>query len=341
MEIIGTWFDGRDSRPRQVRLSSPEPGWLQLDSDEVSLQFAIADIAISPRLGSTARTLRLPDHGHVECADTPALGQLFSTPSRVEALADWLERRRVAVLVSAIATIAGVVLFFQVGLPWGAAKIAPRIPARVEQMMSHQVLSLLDRIELKPTKLPIARQSQLRAEFATLVRDLPRERDMRLQFRRAPRLGANAFALPDGTIVMTDELVALAANDDEIIAVLAHEVGHHEHRHALRQTLESSGILVVTTLLLGDVSGSSLTVTMPTVLLETGFSRGHEREADEFGFKLLRSQGRSPKTFADILRKLVKQKPGDDSGDAIGYISTHPSSEQRIRRAEQAAREPR
>lgn len=337
-EVVGTWFDGRDSRARAVTLSRPTTQSLLLRSDQGELELPLATVSISPRLGSTPRILRLRDHGQVECADSPDLDHWFATPSRIEALADWLERRRGPALAAAALTVLGVVLFFRVGLPWAAEQIAPRIPSRVERLMSAQVLDLMDRVELRPSRLPATRQQQLRAEFSGLIEDLQRERDMRLQFRSAPRLGANAFALPDGTVVMTDELVALAHSDDELIAVLAHETGHHEHRHALRQTLESSGIVVMAALLFGDVSGSSLTVSMPTVLLETGFSRAHEREADEFAFALLLRKGHSPQAFADMLRRLGEKDGGDTA--MVGYFSTHPASEDRIRRAEQAAKPP-
>ena len=47
-----------------------------------------------------------------------------------------------------------------------------------------------------------------------------------LEFRHGGYIDANAFALPSGIIVMTDELVELAKSDDELISVLAHEIGH-------------------------------------------------------------------------------------------------------------------
>ncbi len=56
-------------------------------------------------------------------------------------------------------------------------------------------------------------------------------------------VGANAFALPSGIVVMTDELVELAKTDDELVAVLAHEIGHVRGRHALRQTAAGGGRL--------------------------------------------------------------------------------------------------
>lgn len=334
--LAGTWYDGRHSRPREAALERPDGATLRLTSEGEVRDFALASVSISPRLGNTPRVLRLPEAGHVEVEDGAELHAWFGEQSRIEGWADWLERRRTAALAAAAITVLAVVLFFQVGLPAGAAWLAPQIPPRAERLMTSQVMTLLDKVELSPSRLPMERQAQLRAKFHALVAELPRARDMKLLFRRGRGLGANAFALPDGTVVMTDQLVELAKSDNELIAVLAHETGHHEHRHALRQTLESSGILLVTTLLIGDVSGSSLTVAMPTVLLETGFSRGHEREADDFAFALLKRKGISPNAFADALARLGKAQGVEP--DAISYFSTHPATQDRIARARAAAK---
>lgn len=335
-QLEGTWYDGRHSRPRAAVLERLDAATLRLSSDGEVRDFALASIAISARLGNTPRVLRLPEAGHVEVEDGAELHAWFDDHSRIEGWADWLERRRTAALSAAAITVLAVVLFFQFGLPTAAAWLAPQIPPRVERLMSSQVMALLDKLELSPSKLDVARQAELQAKFHALVAELPRERDMKLLFRNGRSIGANAFALPDGTVVMTDQLVELAKSDEELIAVLAHETGHHEHRHALRQTLESSGILLVTTLLIGDVSGSSLTVAMPTVLLETGFSRGHEREADDFAFALLRRKGLSPNAFADALSRLSKAHGAEP--DAISYFSTHPATKERIARARAAAK---
>lgn len=336
-EVAGEWYDGQASRPRPVRLSRTPAGDIRIVAGHETLELPPQAIAISPRLGRTPRILRLAGCGQIECPDSPELDRWFAAPSRVEAFADWLERRRTAAVAAALVTVLGVVAFFRWGLPAASAWLAPRVPPAVERAMSSNAMALLDRIGLRPTRLPAARREALQGQFRTLVRELPRERDMRLEFRHAPGFGANAFALPDGRLLMTDQLVALANNDEELLAVLAHEAGHHEHRHALRQTIESSGILVMGALLFGDVSGNSLGVSLPTVLLESGFSRGHESEADEFALRLLLRQGHSPQAFADILRRLSKEH-GGDGPQAIGYLSTHPPTQERIERAERAAR---
>lgn len=336
--LDATWYDGRSSRGRPARLSQPAAGTLRIESEGETLEFAIAELTLSPRLGRTVRTLAMPGEGQLQLDDSPLLDQWLPVPSRVEAWADWLERRRSAAITAGVATVLGVVLFFQVGLPWMANKVAPIVPRAMERTISEQALQLIDRMQLQPSKLPEERQLALQLAFKDLVAGLPRELDYRLSFRDAKGLGPNAFALPDGHVVVTDQLVELVdGNDDELLAVLAHEAGHHEHRHGMRQALESSAVVVVAGFLFGDLSGTgSLSVSIPVLLLESGFSRSHEREADDFAFLLLEKKGRSPADFAAVMRRL-SQHYGEKDFGTVSYLSTHPPSAERVQAAERAA----
>lgn len=336
--LDATWYDGRSSRGRPARLSQPAAGTLRVESEGETLEFATAELTLSPRLGRTVRTLAMPGEGQLQIADSPLLDQWLPVPSRIEAWADWLERRRTAAIASGVVTVLGVVLFFQVGLPWMANKVAPIVPRAMERSISDQALSLIDRMQLQPSRLPAERKLALQLQFKALTTGLPRELDYRLSFRHAPGLGPNAFALPDGHVVVTDQLVELVGgNDDELLAVLAHEAGHHEHRHGMRQALQSSAVVVVAGFLFGDLSGTgSLSVSIPVLLLESGFSRDHEREADEFAFALLEEKGRSPSDFAAVMRRLSKHYGEKDFG-AVSYLSTHPPSAERIDAADAAA----
>ncbi len=338
--LAALWSDGHSSRVWSVNLT--RHGDLlqaELAGDEPR-QWPLADIRISPRLARTPRNLSLPDGGRIEVADSPLLDVWFPRPpSRMEALADWLERRRYAIIASALLAVAGIVGFVQFGLPWMAYRLAENIPASVERASSDQVVKILERFHLSPSGLPNERQAALQQAFSELVAGEPRAGDMRLVLSDAPAIGPNAFALPDGRIYMTDQLIALADSDDEVIAVLAHEAGHHVYRHGMRSAIESSSVFVLAGLLLGDASGSSLAVSLPATLLTSGFSRNHEREADEYAFALLKRHGRSPADFARIMEKLMKQAGGNLPDDGVaGYMSTHPPSKERIRAAEQAAK---
>ncbi len=340
--LEGQWSDGRSSRLRSVQVSRIGDS-LQVDDGVGDVQsWPLATVRISPRLGRTPRTLSLPDGGRIELPDSAALDIWFPRPpSRVEAFADWLERRKYAIAASALITVALIVGFVQYGLPWGAQKIAERLPPAVERSASDQVVRVLEKLHLQPTQLPAARQAALQSQFKAMIKDEPRTEQMRLVLVDAPGIGPNAFALPDGRIYMTDELVELAESDDELLAMLAHEAGHHVHRHGMRGAIESSSVFVLAGLMLGDISGSSLTVSVPATLLSNGFSRGHEREADQYAFALLKRHGKSPKDFAGLMSRLMKENGmGDADGGVIGYLSTHPPSEERVRAAEAAAASP-
>lgn len=336
-ELEGLWFDGRASRARPVRVRLL-PGELRVDGPDGSQHWALESVGISPRLASTPRVLRLPDGACIEVADSPLLSQWGGQPvGAVERIADWLERRRAAILLSAAATVLATAAFLHSGVPWLAAKAAGHVPAVVERRASDQVVSLLGRSGVGASTLDPARQQALQAGFRALVAGEPRADGMRLVIVHAPAIGPNAFALPDGRIYLTDELIALTHSNAEVMAVLAHEAGHHVYRHAMRQALESSSVFLLAGALLGDASGSSLAVSLPAVLLGNGFSRGHEREADDYAFRLLKRRGISPLAFASIMRRLLRHDPAA-AGGAIGYLSTHPPTPERIRAAEDAAR---
>ncbi len=132
---------------------------------------------------------------------------------------------------------------------------------------------------------------------------------------------------------MTDALVKLATSDDQISAVLAHEIGHVRQRHGLRLGLQAVGVAALSAAVLGDAASiSSLAVTLPTALLQSGYSREFEGEADDYAFARLREVSISPKAFADMMALFDKEhhKTGSESKD---YFSTHPATAKRIERA--------
>ncbi len=339
-ELPGTWYDGRSSRGLAARLDSPSPGRLRVVAGDMVRECDAGAASLSPRLGRLARQLRFADGAHLEVEDSPLLEQWLPARNRIEAGVDWLERRRAAVGAATVGLVLGVWAFFQLGLPWMAREVAPMVPPAIEGTISRQALALLDGRLLEPSRLPASRRESLQQRFHEMTRGLPRADGLRLDFRDAPGLGPNAFVLPNGQVVMTDQLVTLAQDDEELLAVLAHEAGHHEHRHGLRRALEKSAMLVVVGFLFGDVSGTgALSVSLPVLLVEQGFSRGHEREADSFAFALLVQQGHSPDAFARIMGRMTGDGALDRGLGPVGYLNSHPPSDERIQAARAAAQE--
>jgi predicted Zn-dependent protease len=179
-----------------------------------------------------------------------------------------------------------------------------------------------------PTNVDVNRRSGLISEFASLR--LPGGQigqQSALLFRKSDAIGANALTLPNGTIVVTDGLIALAQNDQEILAVLAHEAGHARRRHALRMMLESSALSALLSWYVGDVN--TLAVTAPASLLNAKYSRDFEREADDYAVEVMRLNGISPSVLADILERMNDTR---GSKGVPAYLSSHPATEERLAR---------
>jgi Zn-dependent protease with chaperone function len=247
-----------------------------------------------------------------------------------------LERQWSYALIALIVIAAGTWAFIQYGVPALAARIAMHLPTSLDDRLGRESLELLDGKLFKPSQLPMAQQQEIRNNFNRLIADLPDRQRYRLEFRTGGKtIGANAFALPSGIVVMTDELVAISENPNELTAVLAHEVGHVVNRHALRLVLQSSASALVMFGLLGDVSSmSSMVANMPVLLTQAKYSRSHESEADDYAFNWLEAHSIAPHYFADILARLEKQH-GGDNGNAMSYFSSHPNTKERMRRAQQ------
>lgn len=218
------------------------------------------------------------------------------------------------------------------GVPVLASAAAERVPDGVVDFVGEQVLRGFDSGAFEPSTLDPPRQAAVVRRFSQLrfpPGASPAEYD--IVFRRSPSVGANAMALPSGTIVVTDGLVELSGHEDEIIAVLAHEAGHVTHRHGLRLMFQSSFASLWLTWMLGDVSG--LAAGASSALLDAKYSRDFERDADAFAIALLDDNQIPRDHFVRMLERL--EEAGRRSGAAGGggvfnYLSSHPITSERI-----------
>jgi len=326
--LEAAYFDGHSSRRRRVQLQAEGAG-LRLRGEGVERWEPLATMTVGERLGSAPRLLRLADGAYVEVADAPALEALLAAAGHratpIERAQQSWSLAIAAVLLSVLALAAAYVW----GLPALAREIAERLPQELVTELSEQTLQILEGRLLRPSSLPPQRQQALLSQFEAMAANLQRPRP-RLLFRAAPRMGPNALALPDGRIVLLDELVTLADRDQQLLAVLAHELGHVQHHHGLRLLVQGTVTGALAAWWLGDVS--ELLAVLPTVLLTARHSRAFEREADRTAVALLGRHGIAPSMLADMLEKLeaVHRRP-QQPGDWSEYFSSHPSSPERIR----------
>jgi len=144
----------------------------------------------------------------------------------------------------------------------------------------------------------------------------------------------NAFALPGGHIVFHSGLLLAAATPDEVAGVLAHEVAHVTLQHGMRQILGTAGIYTLIQAIFGDAGGLIAVIAENSAFLLTQkYSRDYEREADERGMAYLADAGINPKGMADFFNRLLKAQEKNAetrAGDALNFLSTHPTTQERI-----------
>lgn len=324
--FAGDLFDGLTSHAHPVT-ASIKVGQLHIEGEGIALSFPFEQIDVAPPVGAARGVVHLPDARELHSADQAALAELAATKrrNRPERWARHLESR----FVYAVAALAVSVLVMFAGLRWGvpaAALLASHtLPASVDHGIGEQSLALMEKVSLAPSKLPAVRQQTLVQKLAAQCanRTCP---PYRLLFRDSPLFGANAMALPGGTIVVTDELVNLSRNDDEVLAVIAHELGHVTHRHSLRLALQGLGAGVIMVAVTGDLGSiSDFAAGLPSLLLQRGYSRDMEGEADTYALHWLDARCIPRRRFADILQRLDKSPAGK-----ANLLSSHPGTADRI-----------
>lgn len=152
---------------------------------------------------------------------------------------------------------------------------------------------------------------------------------------------AQALSVHGGPVFITSGLLKLLESDDELAAVLAHEFGHILHKHGSASKMRSN---------ISDVLGTVMRYTTRSYwgyfgsqkaadLINKGFSREQEYEADRSAVQLSFAAGYDPQEFCITLEKLeLFQKESGQNKIHIPWFSTHPASGQRIKEIQKLCR---
>lgn len=303
--------------------------------------YPLRDVRWPERRTHGLRQTDLPDGGMIQHGNAAEWDAWWLSHGLAEShVVGWMQSWR-----ATFAAMAGTVLFLAAawvwGVPWLSQTLAHAMPDTLEARIGEQSMQQLNRLFLAPTELPESRQADLRKRFEVLVEraypagDAP---PWRLSFHKSELLGANAFALPGGDIVMTDKLVELLHDQpDAIVGVLAHELGHVQHRDGLDMLVRASLVSALVGVVLGDASGFIATV--PATLATQAYSRDAERRADAHAARMMHAGGLRPAAMAVFFERMQRTRSaqGDDApADAEQSllpiaISSHPDDGERIR----------
>ncbi|MBU0745312.1 MAG: M48 family metallopeptidase [Gammaproteobacteria bacterium] len=329
--VSGRWFDGLSSKAQPVMVSlRPTPKGPSLVLHPLSqpgaapTEFGFKDVgwpeAWNERRPQVRVVVDLRDHGSLEIDAVAEWRAALAAAGDRPGIAQRMQTRWPVLLGVAVAAVVGLTLFYRYGTPWAATQITRFVPLAWETSVAENVLKQMDEGTLKPSKLPPERQAQLKARFDALVQQTPStlhrypnyKPPLTLEFRSG--MGANAFALPGGKVVMTDGIVKAAAekglDDNALVGVLAHEIGHVVYRHTTRMVVEQGVLNMGMGLALGDVSG--IVSTGASVLTGLAYSRSHEREADCYAIALMRHTALPTAPMGKLLLAIARDEEERD-----------------------------
>lgn len=322
--VQGTYFDGQISTCHEATLSRGPDEWVIHFENGMSRIFPVASTLLRSPLGRIPLKLEFFDGGvfEGECSQS----NVFSSSNEWTALRRWTELRWSATGLA----VTAIVLWFAVGYQFVIPILIHRLVAYVPDSVVYQISSetrkgmqssqLVSVSELSDASVERVKKvaSRLGATFT--------DQKITLHFCKGIRMGTNAFVLPDGSLYLTDQIVELLKDDDELLAVLLHETGHVAEKHGLQSLVGSAGLAF----LFEMISQENSLLALPESLITSGYSRKFEFQADQFSAAHLEKLGISFRVLGDALKKIADE--GGEPSQEFDLFSSHPSIDERMRR---------
>ncbi|MEK7774309.1 MAG: M48 family metallopeptidase [Candidatus Zixiibacteriota bacterium] len=195
----------------------------------------------------------------------------------------------------------------------------------------------------------VAKLARLRAAGEKVLRSWPTQlRGYQYNFNLVSSRSLNAFAVPGGRVYVTTTLLDACEGDEELEALLAHEIAHVEYSHSIREYRKAqaagrwgalfvglAGVAVGAASNDNNVTATALEIsaalaTMVSQLVVQGYSRDLERESDAFAHLYLEKEYGKAEGLVGVLSKLAYHGSETPSDTAYGSLDSHPTLYQRL-----------
>ena len=354
--ISVVFYDGVVSKPHQAQLSAVDMNSILISyreqNDLRKKTFKLQQMNFIGALGKKCPVIELNNDARIEF-QTIDIPEWVPIPQKEFQQKIWkLERTPALILFSVVFVVALGFSTLKWGIPFASKVVAFQLPANTLQNIGQKAEDYIVNDWTGPSKLVQGQQAQIKQEYLSKIAE---GRPAKIIFRDGGRIGANALALPNNTIIVTDQLVEMAHSDQEILGVLAHEQGHLVERHSLQQALSSLGFSILLVAVTGD-SGDLMT-SLPVAILGAKYSRQFEQQADLYALKLMDKNHIEVSHFANFLQRMedeeivAEQKSSQKAGQSenkdqqaastaqdrssmasvLDALSSHPATAERVK----------
>lgn len=252
-----------------------------------------------------------------------AAPQLFSGRAR--------EMEGPVVIGGLMAAAWAVALLFLIGVPLEAKPIADAVPDRWRDRISDLSWNQLATLTAPCDDSDAANHVLNSLAQRLMTRSQVRQRDkVWISIVRAGSIGPNAFTLPDDRIVVTDALIALADNPDEIAGVISHEIAHAELNHVMASVIRRIGAGFFFDVVFGGGGIGQIVAASSVTFAHMPFSRGDESAADARGMEYLDKAGIDPGAIARLFDRMAALEKDRAPRSGLGsLLANHPPTAER------------
>ncbi len=315
------YYDGESAQSQTVNLKIAGGNLLILaeGAGEQLDSWPLKDLRLDPRMPTVPVLMcKHEAEARLELTDTEILESLRELNSSLKKKS--MSKKKLGILVSLFVSV---LIFIYFGVQLFSAQIARRIPFPIEQKLAKKV-----NIEKQfdSCVLSLEQTAALDKLVASVYPALPGDSDFSINVQVSREKIANAFTLPGGYILLTQGLLSQAESPEEIAGVLAHELGHVQHRHLLQKIIRGSIMVsLVNFISLGPSGMLLIDPGTAAQLLLLKFDRSMEEEADQAALLRLEEQRIDLKGFQDFFKRSHPELPS-----GLGFLSTHPGSRERM-----------
>ncbi len=244
-------------------------------------------------------------------------------------------RVTVAALVTLAWSLAGA---FLVGIPYAADPLAQAMPERYRTQIADISWAQVNQFALQCDDADEASEILNDLAYRMMQASNVPDRD-EIWITIADASFPNAFALPDNSILVTDELIGMAEHPDELTGVLAHEIAHIEHNHIMKNVIRQIGAGIFFDIVFGGAGAGQAIAIASVNLAGLRYSRGDESDADSRGMDYLDAAGISTGGIASMFDRFQAYEERAGVSDIPTMLSSHPASRQRAEEARARARQ--
>jgi Zn-dependent protease with chaperone function len=326
LEAAGIFYDGQSSVPQKIIIFlNKHKGSLSFQSDGgLHQEWFVKEVVFEMLENGLQMQYQSADAIAIIKTTDAAFIASVSVYRRENGHESWYEQlinkgiKMHLLLALVIFTLIGLTYFY--AIPWVGEKSVAIIPESYDNTLGGTFVQdnlLFSDLQTSKTKALNAFAKELQ---------LNNTKPLKFIFVREDIV--NAFALPDGTIVVYSGIVDKMQNYDELVALLGHESAHVNNRHAMKMLCRNlSGYLFISAIL-GDANGVMAIIGDNVNSLQSlSFSRKFEQEADVEGLKIVLKNKVNPQGMATLFSRL-KSKDGLSIPE---FLSSHPVTEERIK----------